>query len=62
MCILMILLTFLNLNCNFWILTMIKGQMNNCSFIWTLSEIFDYFLEFEAFMLSFALSHLPMLF
>ena len=49
-------------NCNSWILTMIKGQMNNCSFIWTLSEIFDYFLEFEAFMLSFDLSHVPLLF
>ena len=31
-------------------------------FQWTLSEIFDYFLEFEAFMLSFALSHVPLLF
>ena len=61
-CILVILLTFLNLNCNSWILTMIKGQMNNCSFIWTLSEIFYSSLEIEAFLLPFALSRLPMLF
>ena len=61
-CILLVLLSFLNLNCNSWILTMIKGQMNNCSFIWTLSEIFVTSLELKLFLPSFAVSHLLKLF
>ena len=55
--------------CHFWTWIVILGtsqwskvNLNNCSFIWTLSEIFDSSLEIEAFLLSFALSRLPTLF
>ena len=43
-------------------ISMIKGKIKQLSFHMDPSEIFDSFLEFEAFMLSFALSHLPILF
>ena len=55
--------------CPFWTWIAILGSsqwskvtLNNCSFIWTLSEIFDSFLEIEAFMRSFAVSSLLVLF
>ena len=63
------LFAFLWSYCPFWTWIAFLGSsqwskvtLNNCSFIWTLSEIFDSSLEIEAFLLYFALSHLSLLF
>ena len=61
-CILVFSLSFLNLNCNSWILTMIEGHFEQLFFLMDLKWDFDSFRENEAFLLSFVLSHLCMLF